>query len=42
MGVPFAWEPLLATVVAEELDEVEETDEDEFVRDRVFRGTNMS
>ena len=40
-GVPFDWELLVATVVVDELDEVEETEDDELVRDKVFRGTNM-
>lgn len=41
-GVPFACEPLVATVVVDELDEVEETDDDELVRDKALRGANMS
>lgn len=30
-----------ATVVADEFDDVEETDDDELVRDKVLRGTNI-
>lgn len=40
--VPFDWEPLVATVVLDALEEaLDETDEDELLRERVFRGTNM-
>ena len=40
-GVPLAWDPFEATVVAEEFEEVEETDDDELDRVRPLRGANM-
>lgn len=36
-GVPLAWDPFEATVVAEEFEEVEETDDDELDRVRPLR-----
>jgi hypothetical protein len=40
-GVPFDWDPFVATVVVDELEEVDDTDEDEFVRCRGRRVVNM-
>lgn len=40
-AVPFDWEPLVATVVFDALELLEETEEDELLRESVFRGTNM-
>lgn len=40
-GVPFGWELLVATVVVDELDEVDDTEEEELLRWSVFRGMNM-
>lgn len=37
-GVPFGCEPLVATVVVDELEEVDETEEEELLRCSVFRG----
>lgn len=38
-GVPVDWAPFVRTVEADELDEFEDTEEDELVRESVFRGT---
>jgi len=40
-GVPFGCEAFVATVVVDEFDDVEATDEDELLLCSVFRGTNM-
>jgi hypothetical protein len=40
-AVPLDCEPFVATVVLEDTDELEEMEDDELLRGRVFRGTNM-
>lgn len=40
-GVPFGCELLVATVVVEEVEDVDDTEEDELLRWIVFRGMNM-